>query len=88
MDVRQTPTATSFHSYRRGRYSAWPQHTTTVRQYTQGTLSIDLIDPASNILAAEGVAQGRLRSDVRELTQEQVDDVVNQVMAQLMPTAE
>jgi hypothetical protein len=85
MDVRQTPTTSSFHSYRMGRYSAWPSQTTTVRQYTRGTLSIDLVDAANNVLAWEGVAQNRLRDDLREITQDQTDEVVTQTLAMFMP---
>lgn len=85
MQIRTTPTSTSFHGYRRGRYSAWPSYRTTVRQYTKGTLAIDIVDTANNILAWEGVAQNRLRDDLNQVTQEQSDNVVSQVMAQFMP---
>ena len=84
LDVRTVPTGTSFHSFRHGRYSTWGGYRTSVRQYTQGTLSIDLVDVANRVLAWEGVAEGRLRNDVREITQEQIDDVVGQVMAEFM----
>ena len=50
---------------------------------TQGTLLIDLIDPAANALIAEGAAQSRLRSS--EITRQQSDDVVGQIMADMMP---
>ena len=89
MDVRTTTTSMhSVHSvhrshWSRGCCSTWPTYQTTVRQYTQGTLLIDLIDPAANALAAEGAAQSRLRSD--SLTQQQMDDVVGQIMAAMMP---
>jgi hypothetical protein len=85
MQVRTVPTGTSFHGYRRGRYSAWGGYRTTVREYTRGTLAIDLVDAANNVLAWEGVAQNRLRTDINQVTQEQTDDVVRQVMAQFMP---
>jgi len=85
MQVRTTPSSTSFHSYRRGRYTGWPSYRTTVRHYTRGTLAIDIVDAANNILAWEGVAQGRMGSDLNAVTQEQTDDVLNQVMAEFMP---
>ena len=89
MDVRTT--SSSMHSmysmhrsnWNRGCCSTWPTHQTTVRQYTQGTLLIDLIDPAANALVAEGAAQSRLRGD--EVTREQIDDIVIQIMADMMP---
>ena len=88
MQVRTVPTATSFHGYRRGRYSAWGGYRTTVREYTRGTLAVDLVDAANNVLAWEGVAQNRLRTDINQVTQEQTDDVVRQVMAQFMPVTD
>jgi len=84
LDVRTVPTAGGFHAYRRGRYSTWGSYRTVVREYTRGTLSIDLVDASSNMLVWEGVAQDRLRSDLREITQEQVDQVVGQLMAKFM----
>jgi len=86
MDVRTT--STGMHSvhrshWSRGCCSTWPTYQTTVRQYTQGTLLIDLIDPAANALIAEGAATSRLRSD--SLTQQQIDDVVIQIMTDLLP---
>ena len=86
MDVRTTPT--SMHSvhrshWHRGCCSTWPTYQTTVRQYTQGTLLIDLIDPAANALVAEGAAQSRLRGG--EVTRQKIDDIVSQIMAEMMP---
>ncbi len=89
MDVRTTSSSMhSVHSvhrssWHRGCCSTWPTYQTTVRQYTQGTLLIDLIDPAANALIAEGAAQSRLRGD--EVTREQIDDIVIQIMADMMP---
>ena len=85
MDVRTSPTMNSMHRshWSRGCCTTWPTYQTTVRQYTQGTLLIDLINPSVNALVAEGAAQSRLRSD--SLTQQQIDDVVGQVMAEMMP---
>ena len=82
MDVRQVPTSSSFHGYRRGRYSTWGSTRTEVRQYTQGTLAIDLVDASQNMLAWEGIAQQRLGRNTREISQEQINDVVHQTMAE------
>ncbi len=86
MDVRTT--SSGMHSvhrshWRRGCCSTWPTYRPPVRQYTQGTLLIDLINPAANALIAEGAAQSRLRSS--EITQQQSDDVVGQIMTDMMP---
>jgi len=86
VDVRTT--SSGMHSvhrshWNRGCCTTWPTYRTTVRQYTQGTLLIDLIDPGKNAMVAEGAAQSRIRSN--ELTQQQLDDVVGQIMAGMMP---
>jgi hypothetical protein len=90
MDVRTSRTSSvhSTHSVHRshwGRssFSTWPTYQTTVRQYTQGTLLVDLIDPAANALVAEGAAQNRIRSN--EITRQQAADIVGQIMAEIMP---
>ena len=85
LDVRQSSSMSRGRSHRshwNSWYSTWPTYTTTVRQYTEGTLLIDLIDPAANALVVEGAAQSRLRGN--DLTQQQIDDVVGQVMAEMM----
>lgn len=85
IDVRQTPT--SMHTVHRSHWhrgwSTWPTYQTTVRQYTQGTLLIDLLDPKANALIAEGAAQDRLRSS--EITQEQANEVVSQILDRMLP---
>jgi hypothetical protein len=91
LDVRTTPSSMSSRSthqthrshWNRGWYSTWPSYRTTVRQYTQGTLLIDLIDPNANAMLAEGAAENRLRGD--ELTQLQFDEIVGQVLSKMMP---
>jgi len=87
MDVRTTRNS-SMHSVHRshwGRssFSTWPTYQTTVRQYTEGTLLVDLIDPAANALIAEGAAQNRIRNN--EVTRQQVNDIVAQIMTEIMP---
>jgi hypothetical protein len=89
MDVRTRTTPSSMHSvhrshWSRGWYSTWPTYQTTVRQYTQGTLLIDFIDPNANALIAEGAAQSRLRGD--NVTQQQMDEVVGQIVAGMLPS--
>lgn len=83
LDVRQVPTATSFHGYRRGRYGTWGGYETRVREVTQGTLAIDLIDPARRMLVWEGIAQGRIPRGSTEITQERVNEVVASIFEEL-----
>ncbi|MEP1469520.1 MAG: DUF4136 domain-containing protein [Halieaceae bacterium] len=86
LDVRQVPTSSSFHGYRRGRYSTWGSYRTEVREYNQGTLAVDLVDAGQNILAWEGVAMQRLGRNT-EINQEAVDQVVAAVMAEFEHSA-
>jgi hypothetical protein len=83
IDVRTTPS----HSVRRSHwdrgFSTWPTYSTTVRQYTEGTLIIDLIDPATNTLVGEGAAQNRISNT--NFTQQQLDEIVNTILSELMP---
>lgn len=83
MDVRTIPTSSSFHSYRRGRYRPWGGYETRVREFTQGTLSIDVIDPGRQLLVWEGALEARLgRGDI-EITQEQANAAVASILAEL-----
>ena len=79
LDVRQTPTTHTVHRshWSRG-WSTWPTYQTTVRQYTEGSLLIDLIDPRANALIAEGAATSRIRN--QDMTQSDIDEVVAQVL--------
>ena len=81
VDVRSTPTNTVRRSHWNRGFSTWPTYSTTVRQYTEGSLIIDLIDPNSNRLVAEGAATSRINNT--NFTQQQIDDVVAQVMASI-----
>lgn len=82
LDVRQVPTRSSFHHYRGGRYRTWGGYETRVREFTQGTLSIDMVDISRNMLVWEGVAVGRLGREV-EIDQARVDEVVAAVFTEL-----
>jgi hypothetical protein len=69
--VTQSPTfhGSRFNHHRRGFYSTWPMYQQTeIRQYTKGTLGIDVIDAARRQLVWEGFALGRV-------TQRTVDNI-------------
>jgi hypothetical protein len=83
IDVRSTPSHTVHRSHWNRGFSTWPTYNTTVRQYTEGSLIIDLIDPATNTLVGEGGAQNRISST--EFNQQQIDEIVSKVMSDLMP---
>jgi hypothetical protein len=83
IDVRTTPTHSVHRSHWNRGFSTWPTYNTTVRQYTEGTLIIDLIDPATNTLVGEGAAQSRITNT--DFTQQQLDEIVNKVLEEMMP---
>jgi hypothetical protein len=61
-DVRQTPAAPMYYGYRRGFYGTWGGsfYETTVDQYVEGTVNIDIVDAQRKQLVWEGVAVGRV----------------------------
>lgn len=67
MRVTTTPEpvmATGYYGYRRGFYQPWPMYTerTDVTQYTEGTLTIDVIDAARKQLVWEGTVTKSISS--------------------------
>jgi hypothetical protein len=61
--VTQSPTfhGSRFNHHRRGFYNTWPMYQQTeIRQYTKGTLGIDIVDAARLQLVWEGFALGRV----------------------------
>ena len=82
IQTTQTTTHGGYYGYRRGYYGAYrgyPSTQTEVRQYTEGTLTIDLVDTRSDQLVWEGTAVGRIRESVRENLQASVDGVVSEI---------
>jgi hypothetical protein len=79
VDIRSTPSHTVHRSHWNRGFSTWPSYNTRVRQYTEGSMLIDLIDPRSGTLVAEAVASQRI-SDT-SFTQAQADKLVAGLMA-------
>lgn len=74
--------------YRRARYRQWRGHEPTALEYTEGTLSIDLIDARSNAVVWEGLAQGPIQGEPEQLAPERVRDVVSRIFDYLPDAAE
>ena len=68
--------------YNRARYGLWGGYQTPVQEYKQGTLIIDLVDTRRKVVVWQGLAQGYMHAEVREITQELVDDVVKLIFAE------
>ena len=81
IDVRQSPSTTVHRSHWNRGWNTWPTYETTVRQYTEGSLVIDIIAPKQGMLIAEGGATQRISNE--ELTQERSDELVAMVMASM-----
>jgi hypothetical protein len=81
VSVSQTPTGYygGYYGYRGGMYGWGAGVSTTVDNYTEGTLNIDVVDRASSKLVWEGIAVGRISSKARDNPQPAIDAVVKQV---------
>ena len=79
----QSPTMVGggYYGYRSGYYGAYSGYNTTVTQYTQGTLNIDLVDNRTRTLVWEGIAVGRVTDKARENAQLAVNGAVTDTMA-------
>jgi hypothetical protein len=80
--VSETPSAGyygGYYGYRGGMYGWGTGVSTTVDNYTEGTLNIDVIDRATSKLVWEGIAVGRISDKARDNPQPAVDAVVKQV---------
>ena len=81
--IRQTPptSAGGMHRHRRGFYNTWPGYQRTeIREYTQGTLGIDVVDPARRQLIWEGFAIGR----VTQSTTDNLGPVLNDAVVDIL----
>ncbi len=74
--------------YRRARYRQWRGHEPAALEYTEGTLSIDLIDARSNAVVWEGLAQGPMQGEPEQVTPERVRDVVSLIFEHLPDAGE
>lgn len=68
-------------------YGVWADYETDIRQFTEGSLHIDVVDAARDQLVWEGVAQQRLRDDDFTFELDRVRSAVQRVFAQF-PRAE
>jgi len=83
--VTTVPTTSAFigggrgyYGYRGGMYSAWPAYTdqTTVTQYTEGTLNIDVVDLARKQLVWESVLTDTITEKTLDNVQAAIDSAV------------
>ena len=88
VQVRQSPNM-SMHSVHRSHWgssrSVWAGYQTTVRQYTEGTFLVDIIDVENAALIAEASARKRMSQNVGEMDQAAINSLIAGIMAELMP---
>jgi hypothetical protein len=72
-----------YYGYRYGMYSAWPLYAEDVDtvHYRIGTANIDIVDADRGQLIWEGVAEGRLTSEVMENPQPAIESVVAELFS-------
>jgi hypothetical protein len=84
-DVTSIPTVdyNYYYSYRARSYFAVPywRDRTDVRQYTEGTLNVDLVDRTKNRLVWEGIAVGRVSKVKPEERGARIDSAVAEIFA-------
>ncbi len=79
-EVDQVPVAAPMYmGYRRGLYGGWSGYQTTVDQYTEGTLNIDIVDAGKRLLVWEGVAVGRISNKQRHDREAAIDAAVAEI---------
>jgi hypothetical protein len=73
-----------YYGYRYGFYSPWPGYgyEPLVRDYTEGTLNIDIVDRARKQLVWEGVAVGEVSREKLQHPEVAVPQVVDKIFAQ------
>ncbi|WP_157994413.1 DUF4136 domain-containing protein [Peristeroidobacter agariperforans] len=77
--VKVTESPSGYYGYRYGMYGWGAGVSTSVDNYTEGTLNVDVIDSATSRLVWEGVAVGRIHEKARDDPQPAIDEVVRQV---------
>ncbi len=79
--VTQTPhtSAPGFGSHRRGFYNTWPSYRTEVRQYTKGTLVVDVVDASRMQLVWEGVATHRITQSRADNIGPVIDEAMREI---------
>ena len=89
--IRSRPGTTVGVHHGMGRYGTWGGYsmgmsTTDIVQSTEGTLAIDVVDRASNLLVWEAAARKRITEKMRRNQQQVVDETVVELFAEFPKT--
>ena len=83
--MRSSPSVSVGYGVFHRRYGVWADYGPDIRQYTEGTLHVDVIDVETNQLAWEGIAQGRRRDGDRAYDPERVENAVGRIFQSFPP---
>lgn len=75
------PSYGGYYGYRSGYYGVWNGYDTQVTQYTEGTLTVDIVDAARKQLVWDGTAVGRVREEALKNLGPAIDKVITQIFA-------
>lgn len=81
IDVVEPAFGPTFWDYRYGMYTTWPNYrqSTSIDQFTEGTVVIDLIDAEAERMIWEGTATGRVTERTRRDAAEELDKAVKSI---------
>jgi hypothetical protein len=85
-ELRSTPVSMGYYGYRHNMYYGMSTSQVETVSYKQGTLTIDLVDPAKKALVWSATAEGRVSKDARKNPGPAIDAVVAELM-QPLPAA-
>ena len=85
--IQSRPSSSVSMHHGRGRYNTWRGYsmsmsTTEIVQRTEGTVAVDIIDRARNLLVWEGAASGRVTDSTRRNLEENLDGAITDIFAQ------
>ena len=86
LTVDTSPSISLYYGFRRD-YGVWgnyPMMQERIRQYTEGTLNIDIIDRKTNLLIWEGVAIGKVTSSIYDNLEIKINEAVK-LMFETLP---
>lgn len=79
VQVSETPRPGGYYGYRHGMYGWGAGVSTSVDDYTEGTLNVDIVDSATSRLVWEGIAIGRINDKARNNPEPAINEAVRQV---------
>lgn len=73
----------SYYGYAAGHYDGWASMSSSVKNYREGTLTIDLVDAAKKVVAWQGQVEGEIDPIQSKTPGQRVDNAVAGILAEL-----